>query len=153
SLGPISTSFTNGPTWGTNIIPFLTAPPVPATNGAGSNATPITITSFDPNLAVDHFVLSSIRTNAIDGLMHLSDNTNLASIPVKFAPAPYSVSNFPPILIFSNEFENAAAGLYTPGSTLPGTVNSSAVGVRPWTVVNGPVTVLNNGLVDAVGTN
>jgi subtilisin-like proprotein convertase family protein len=153
SLGPISASFTNGPTWGTNIIPFLTLPSVVTTNGAGPNATPITVTSFDPNLAVDHFLLSSIMTNSIDGLMHLSDNTNLASIPVKFAPAPYSVLNFPPILIFSNEFENAAAGLYAPGSKFPGSVSSPTIGARPWTVVNGPVTVLNNGLVAAVGTN
>jgi hypothetical protein len=153
SLGTISASFTNGPTWGTNIIPFTTLPPVAATNGPNPSATPITVTSFDPNLTVDNFVLSSIITNAIDGLMHFTDNTNLASIPIKFAPAPYSVSNSPPILVFSNEFENAVAGLYNPGSVLPGGANPPAVGPRPWTVVNGPVTVVSNGLVAAVGNN
>jgi subtilisin-like proprotein convertase family protein len=153
SLGPINANFTGGSAWTTNTISFKTLPPVPTTNGPGPNATPIVVTSLDPNLAVDNFVLSSVVTNFIDGLMHFTENTNLTSVPIKFAPAPYAVSNFPPTLIFSNEFESAFPGLYNTNSTLAGTANAPGIGVRNWTVVNGPVTVLNSPVVDAVGSN
>ena len=154
SLGPITATFTNGlswtngPTWETNIIAFSTLAPVSTTN-----ATPITLTSLDPSLAVDNFVLSSLQTNYLNGLMHFTENTNLASIPIKFAPAPYTVSNIPPTLIFSNDFQSAAPGLYNAGATLPGTPNAAAIGTRNWTVLTGPVTVLGNPLVAAVETN
>lgn len=154
SLGPVSTAFNIvGPTLQTDILSFGTLPPVPTTNGAGPNATPIIVTSGDPNLVVDNFVLTSPTTNYINGLLNFTENTNLALVPIKFAPAPYAVSNFPPVLIFSNEFEGAFPGLYNTNRTLPGSANAPAIGARNWTVVNGPVTVLSNTLVDAVGTN
>lgn len=159
SLGPVTATFTNGlfwtngPTWETNTISFNTLPPVTTTNGSGSNTTPIIVTSLDPNLTVDNFVLSELVTNYINGLMHFTENTNLAMVPIKFAPSPYAVSNFPPTLIFSNEFENALPGLYDTNSTLPGSANAATIGPRSWTVINGPVTVLSNVLVDAIGTN
>src|SRR5581483_4853361 len=143
--GPLFLPFAAGPAWSTNTISFNT--------GAGPGPTSVSLTSSDPNLAVDNFVLSEVGTNFISGFMHFTDNTNLALVPIKFAPAPYSVSNFPPTLVFSNEFENAFPGLYNTNSTLAGTVNNPAVGVRNWTVVTAPVTVLSNALVDAVGTN
>jgi subtilisin-like proprotein convertase family protein len=148
SLGPVNAKFTNGVTWAVNSIPFSTLPPAP-----GQNFTPITVTSLDPNLAVDNFVLSTLTTNYTSSLMDFTENTNLALIPIKFAPAPYSLSNLPPTLIFSNHFENVFPGLYSVNSTLPGTSNSPAIGVHNWTVLNGPVTVVSNTLVNAAGTN
>lgn len=137
-------NWSNGPQWETNFMTF---------NGQVSNAVPIIVSPLDPNVAVDNFILSSLVTNYINGLMHFNENTNLSLIPIKFAPAPYGVSNFPPTLIFSNEFELAAPGIYQAGSTIPGTPNNPIFGPRDWTVISGPVTVLSNNLVDAVGTN
>lgn len=137
-------NWTNGPQWETNVLTF---------NGQFSSSAPLIVTPLDPNVTVDNFILSSLVTNYINGLMHFTEDTNLSLIPIKFAPAPYAVSNFPPTLIFSNEFELAASGIYQPGSIIPGTPNDPAYGPRDWTVVSGPVTVLSNVLVDAVGTN
>src|SRR5262249_12590773 len=126
SSGPLGAPFTAGVNWTTNTIAF----------NSGPNSTPITITSLDPNLAVDNFVLSSPITNYIEGIMHFTDNSNLAAPPIKFAGPPYPLSNFPPSLIFSNNFENAFPGLYDIGSTLPGFANAPNIGVRNWTVVS-----------------
>ena len=99
----------NGPHWETNFISFLTS----------SNPTPIIVRGLDPydpadtnagnnlNAVVDDFVLSALVTNVVDGLLHFTENTNLAAIPIKFAPAPYLATNFPPVLIFSNDFDLA----------------------------------------------
>jgi subtilisin-like proprotein convertase family protein len=134
-------NWTNGPQWETNVMTF---------NGQVSNSVPIIVSPLDPNVAVDNFILSSLVTNYINGLMHFNENTNLSLIPIKFAPAPYAVSNFPPTLVFSNEFENATPGLYQSGSTIPGTWPDPTYW---WTAVSGPVTVLSNALMDAVGSN
>jgi hypothetical protein len=145
-------TWTNGPQWETNTITFnnlLTG----GTNGPGTNFTSIILSDFDPNTTVDDFILSAVLTNYLDGLMHFTDDTNLAQVPIKYAPAPYAVSNFPPTLIFSNSFESAKAGLYQPGATVTGSPNNPAFGPRDWTVITGPVTVLSNSLVDVVGTN
>jgi subtilisin-like proprotein convertase family protein len=135
-------TWTNGPQWEINTISFNNVP--------GPNLTSIVLSDSDPNTTVDEFVLSGLTTNYIDGLMHFTDDTNIALVPIKFAPAPYAISNFPPTLIFSNDFENAVAGMYATGSQLPGTLANPVYG---WTVNNGPVTVISNSLVDAVGTN
>jgi hypothetical protein len=102
---------------------------------------------------VDDFVLSALVTNSIDGLLHFTENTNLAALPIKFAPAPYVATNFPPVLIFTNDFGAALPGLYKAGSTIPGSPNSLAIGPRDWTVTQGSVTVVSNILFDAVATN
>src|SRR5207247_2216791 len=82
-----------------------------------------------------------------------TDDTNLAVVPIKFAPAPYSLSNFPPTLIFSNGFENSAQGIWQAGSVLPGSSNNSFVGQRNWSVVSGPISVITNANRQAVGSN
>ncbi len=138
-------TWTNGPQWETNTIAFNDLP--------GTNLTSIVLSDSDPNTTVDEFVLSAMLPTYTDGLMHFTDNTNIALVPIKFAPAPYALSNFPPTLVFSNSFEQALPGEYPPGSTLPGIANDPADGPRPWTVVSGPVTVLSNSLVNAAGTN
>ncbi|HTL57495.1 MAG TPA: S8 family serine peptidase, partial [Candidatus Limnocylindrales bacterium] len=144
-------TWTNGPQWETNTINFNNSL-LTSTNGPGTNLTTIILSTLDPNTTVDEFILSAVLTNYLDGLMHFTDNTNIALVPIKYAPAPYSVSNFPPTLIFSNDFDNVKPGLYLPGSTLPGTVNNPAYGLRNWTVSAGQITVVSNSLV-AMGTN
>jgi hypothetical protein len=137
-------NWTNGPQWETNVMTF---------SGQLSNSAPIIVTPLDPNVAVDNFILSSLVTNYVNGLMHFNENTNLSLVPIKFAPAPYAMSNLPPTLIFSNDFELATQRVYQAGSTIPGTLNNPIYGPRDWTVVSGPVTVLSNALVAAMGTN
>ena len=141
--GPISVPFSGGPTWTTNSITF----------SAGSSRVPIVVTSLDPNLAVDNFVLSSSQTNYSDGRLNFTENTNIALVPIKFAPAPFSVTNGLSSIVFSNDFERAAPGTYIPPNTLPGSINAPAVGARNWTVVNGPVTVISNSGFAATGSN
>ncbi len=97
--------------------------------------------------------MSAQVTNTINGLLHFTEDTNLAVLPIKFAPAPYIASNFPPVLIFSNDFEYARAGLYTNGSVFPGSPNSPGLGQRNWRVVTNSVTVVSNPPLAALGSN
>jgi subtilisin-like proprotein convertase family protein len=146
-------SWTNGPHWETDTINFTDLPQLATTNGPATNFTRITVRPLDPNVAVDNFTLSAFVTNVLSGLLHFTEDTNLAITPIKFAAAPYMMTNFPPMLIFSNDFENATQGVYKAGDILPGSINAPAVGVRDWTVVAGPLTVISNASFAAVGTN
>src|SRR5207249_15840 len=98
-------------------------------------------------------VLSSLVTNYFDSLLHFIDDTTLAPVPIKFAPAPYTLTNFPPTLIFSNGFENATQGVLTAGAVLVGSSNNAAVGQRNWTVVDRPIAVVTNANREALGSN
>jgi len=145
----------NGPHWETNTISF----------SASTNPTAIIVRGLNPynpadsnapnnlNAVVDDFVLSTLATNTINGLLNFTEDTNLAVVPIKFAPTPYIASNFPPTLVFSNDFSSAPPGLYNAGSAIPGGPNSPAIGTRDWTVTQGPVTVVSSALFDAVATN
>jgi hypothetical protein len=144
---------TNGLSWETNTIDFTTVLQSAPTNGPAANFTPITLIPLDPNVTVDDFVLSALTTNYLNGLMYFTDNTNLAATPIKFAPAPYVLSNNPPTLVFSNGFPLSTAAVYATGSTIAGATNGPAIGINDWTVVQGPVTVVSNALVDAMSTN
>jgi subtilisin-like proprotein convertase family protein len=145
----------NGPHWETNTISFSTSTNPTAIVVRGLNPYNLADTNSANNLnaMVDDFVLSARVTNTINGLLHFTDDTNLAVLPIKFAPAPYVASNFPPVLIFSNGFSRALPSLYNTGSTIPGGPNSPAIGTRNWTVSQGSVTVVSNALFDAVATN
>jgi len=145
---------TNGPHWETNTILFST----------GTNPTPIVVRAYDPfatnsaaannlNAVVDDFVLSEWVPQGFDGLLYFSENTNLATIPIKYAPAPFTTSNFPPVLVFTNDFDNGTSRVYQAGSIIPGSLYSPEVGARDWTVANGPVTVVSNAFFDFAGTN
>ncbi|MEI8044608.1 MAG: LamG-like jellyroll fold domain-containing protein, partial [Verrucomicrobiota bacterium] len=147
-------AWTNGPYWETNTISFTT----------GTNPTPIMVRGWNPfatnsdagnnlNAVVDEFVLSESVPQGFDGLLYFSENTNLATIPIKFAPAPFVATNFPPILVFTNGFENATSGLYQAGSAIPGGNTSPAIGIRDWSVTSGPMTVVSNLFFDLAGTN
>src|SRR5260370_25378585 len=85
--------------------------------------------------------------------MHLTENTNLAVLPIKFASTLYVISNIPPPLIFSNDSETATASNYVAGNIIPGSPNDPAIGERDWTVAAGPVTVVTNSTLDAAGSN
>jgi hypothetical protein len=146
---------TNGPSWETNTILF----------SASTNPTPIIVRGLNPydpavtnaannlNAVVDDFVLSELVPQVLDGLLHFTEDTNLAVLPIKFAPTPYTATNFPPVLIFSNYFSAATCGLYQAGATILGSTNNTTNGLRNWTVLNGPVTVVSNAFLDVATTN
>ena len=165
--GSTTYTFTNGLswaasglTWETNTIDF-TVPPSVSGSGSSTNLTSIILTPLDPNVTVDDFVLSAVTTNLQGGLMYFTDNTNLAITPIKFAPLPYALSNNPSPLTFTNGFPLSAANgyplatgvVFTTSNTIPGTINRKPVGRRDWTVLQGPVTVVSNSVVDAMDTN
>lgn len=160
SVGSVTTVFNNGltwanngPQWERNTINFTDVAPPAVTNVPNPNFTAITVRPLDPNVAVDNFVLSAMLTRTIDGLMHFTEDTNLAVVPVKFAPAPFTVSNFPPVLIFTNDFEAATPGAYQTNNVIPGSPNHPGIGKRDWTVTRGPLTVVSNAGFGAVQTN
>jgi subtilisin-like proprotein convertase family protein len=143
-------AWTNGPVWELNSIsftnPILSAVP----GGVGTNLTGLTIRPLTPNVALDEFVLSALTSNQISGSMQFTENTNNALVPIKFAPYPYTISNFPPTLVFSNGFLSATQGLYAAGSTVPGLVEEFG---RDWLVRTGAVTVLSNSMINFESTN
>jgi subtilisin-like proprotein convertase family protein len=144
---------TNGPSWETNTILF----------SSSTNPTPIVVRGLNPyadtnapcnlNAVVDDFVLSELVPQTIDGLLHFTEDTNLATIPIKFAPAPYTTSNFPPVLVFTNDFRASTAAVYQAGATIRGEDNGPLIGQRDWTVASGPLTVVSNAFLDTVTTN
>ncbi len=164
SLGPQVFVFTNGltwtntgPVWETNVINFSTS---------GTNPTPIVVRGLDPyssvtnvnaannlNVALDNFVLSGLAPQYFNGMLNFTEDTNLATLPIKFAPTPFSASNTPPVLIFSNNFSLATQGVYQVGMTIAGSTNDPSVGNRVWTVTNGPVTVISNAILNTIFTN
>src|SRR5216110_2402455 len=154
-MGTITTTFNNGLTWAngphwetdtiTNITDLLK---LATFNGSATNFTSIILRPLDPNVVVDNFALSAFVTNVLSGLLHFTEDTNLAVSPIKFAAAPYTMMNFPPTLIFSNDFENVTQGVYNAGAILLGGANDPAIGVRDWTVVAGPLTVISNASFD-----
>ncbi len=145
----------NGPHWETNTISFSTS----------TNPTPIVVRGLNPynpadtnapnnlNAVVDDFVLSALVTNTINGLLHFTENTNLAVLPIKFAPTPFLATNFPPVLIFSNDFSNATArALYQPAALSWAAPTAPPSGIRDWTVTTGPVTVVSNAFFGTLST-
>ena len=146
-------TWTNGPQWETDSIDFTNLLLYAGTNGPATNFTSIIFTNGDPNIAVDNFVLSALLTNYVSTLLHFTEDTNLALIPIKFAPAPYVMSNFPPTLIFSNDFEIATQGVFQAGDVLRGSTSNPAFGPRDWTVTAGPITVVSNSFLADSGTN
>ena len=145
-------AWTNGPAWETNTLWFTNQVLLASTNGPITNITPLVFTNCDPNVVVDDFVLSAVLTNYYGGLMHFTEDTNLALLPIKFAQYPYIISNFPPTVVFTNDFENAKPGVYADGSGILGTTNVPGVPLY-WTNSGGPVTVISNALMAASGTN
>jgi hypothetical protein len=159
AMGTVTTTFTNGlswtngPFWETDTMSFTDLPQLATPNGPVTNFTRITVRPLDPNVALDNFALSTFATNFLSSLLHFTEDTNLTVTPIKFAAAPYLMTNFPPTLVFSNDFENATQGVYQAGAILPGSPNAPAIGVRDWTVAAGPLTVISNATLDAAGSN
>ena len=94
--GVLTTNFVNGtnwfitgPQWETNIIDFTHPLLYAGTNGPATNLASIVVRPVGcPGAALDDFILSSLVTNYFDGLMHFTDDTNIALVPIKLAPAP-----------------------------------------------------------------
>ncbi len=150
-----SYSFVNGtniasnPNWETNSIVFTNLLLSATTNGPGTNFTGVLLSKADPNLVIGDVVLSALITNTYSGAMHFTEDTNIAVLPIKFASVPYAVSNGVITLALTNDFETVTqTTVFAAGMTIPG-----SPGAPGWVVTNGPVTVVSNTLVDAVGTN
>ena len=147
---------TNGPHWETNTISYTTT---------GTNPTPIVVRGFNPystndtsslqnlNAVVDDFVLTELVSQTADGLLFFTENTNLATLPIKLAPVPYTASNFPPVLIFTNDFSYGTARVYQADEIIRGSPADPSIGRRDWTVSAGPITVVSNTFLDPVKTN
>ena len=142
--------WTNGPAWEWNSIDFTNPILTADTNSPGTNLAGITIRPLTPNVALDAFVLSGLVSNKISGVMQFTENTNTALVPIKFAPAPYSVSNFPPTAVFTNNFTSATQSLYAAGATIPGM--DPLIG-RDWLVATGSVAVISDRLLNEANTN
>jgi subtilisin-like proprotein convertase family protein len=149
-------TWTNGPHWETNTLDFTSTLVFPGTNAVATNFTGIVLTPLDPNVSVDDFQLSAVLTNSTDGLLHFTENTNVAIIPIKFGSAPYLLTNIPPVLVFSNDLATAKPGVYDPTNNpvLAGNTNLIAgFGPRNWTNVLGSVIVVSNADVNPRATN
>jgi len=86
---------------------------------------------------------NSSETNQFTNYVYtvFTENTNLAFIPIKFAPPPYALSNYAPsVTIASSDFEGYSNGIYYYSSN--GTV------IDGWTVSNNIITtVTTNGFL------
>lgn len=151
-------AFTNGlnwgagPRWETNVVDF--------TLDATGQPSTVLLRPLEPNAAIDNIRLSVLVTNAQDGLVHFTDNTNIAPLMVKFAPTPFQMAYAAPALRFTNYFERALPGVYSGTNVIPGSFNPD--GVKDWTVITntipgtntiGAVTVVSNFLFSAPWTN
>jgi autotransporter-associated beta strand protein len=71
-----------------------------------------------------------------------TEDTNLASIPIKFAPPPYAYPTVAPLqVLFTNSFETVTNGVYTNGAVLEGWLVTNNVVMI--TATNPPVFVTN----------
>jgi subtilisin-like proprotein convertase family protein len=131
-----------GPRWETNIIDFTQTAAQPSA---------VTIRSLDPNVAIDNVLLSVNTTMVEDGLVHFTSDTNVASLRVKYASTPFQVEETNPILLFTNGFERATAGVYEATNSFPGSDNAGLV--KDWMVSTNTVTVVSDTLFNAPWTN
>jgi len=96
-----------GVSWETNIVPV-----------ASSGSVPVTIWALDPNVSISRIALVGVTPTRIDGLLHFTDNTNLAAVPIKFADTPFTTEVYPPRLIVTNGFVGAEPRLYHGGEQI-----------------------------------
>lgn len=92
-----------GVMWETSSIPFE----------FDGGLLPIIIRGLDPNLVLAGVELHTVVPTRVDGLLHFTDNTNLATVPIKFAETPFTNAVFPPVPIITNGMDGVAPGIYT----------------------------------------
>jgi autotransporter-associated beta strand protein len=89
-------------------------------NRGGTNSTNLGLSQISTNIS---FNGTNYSTNYLTNFIYtvFTEDTNLASVPIKFAPPPYAtniiVSN---VTLYSNSFETNIAGIYTNGAILGG---------------------------------
>jgi autotransporter-associated beta strand protein len=94
-------------------------------NRGGTNASGLGLTFVATNAS------SNLFTNYI--YTTFTEDTNLATLPIKFAPPPYASINVVPLAtLVTNSFETVTNGVYTNGAILEG-----------WLVTNNVVTIAN----------
>lgn len=145
-IGTLRTNFVNGLAWATNALGWETN--VLEFVQDSTNALPLLVRACDPNLKLDHFLLTAQTTNVYDGLVRFSEDERVAVVPVKFALPPFENTNTQPTVVFTNDFETAVARVYPNGETL------GDPGLGPvWTLTNGAATVVSNSHLALTGTN
>jgi autotransporter-associated beta strand protein len=97
----------------------------------GTNATSLGLTVVTTNGTGTNTTYSTNYVYTI-----FTEDTNLATVPIKFAPPPYATNEITPAaLLFSNSFETVTNGVYTNGAILEG-----------WLVTNDVVAIQSNGI-------
>lgn len=100
-------------------------------NRGGSNATGLGQVIISSNITA---TATNYSTNFVYTVF--TENTNLATTPIKFAPPPYSTNDIVSNLsLITNSFEGLAAGIYTNN-------NTNVVILDGWLVTNNIVTML-----------
>jgi subtilisin-like proprotein convertase family protein len=99
---------------------------------ATNNQTPLQITGLEPGMLLG--AMSLTTTQIVNQFQYLTftENTNLTTTPIKFAPTPFVSGASSPATI--SDFETAAAGDYT------NAVNDETT----WSVLSNQVSVVNN---------
>jgi len=123
---------------GTTNISFGPGPSTDVTViiNAGNN------TNF-PSTAWKYAVTS---TQAKYAYLTFTEDTNLTTTPIKFAPPPFIPAPSTPTNLFADSFETNAPGVYTNGQTFGGFENI-------WTVTTNSITIVSNSANADVGTN
>ncbi len=81
-----------------------------------------------------NYIIHSIQTNFY--YLTLTDDTNLTTTPIKFAPPPFVPSGIVPTVAMQDGFDHSVGGTYAAPSFIPGT---------GWQVTAGDVDVLDAG--------
>lgn len=135
--------WTVGPQWETNTLDFTLSSAQPAS---------LVFRALDPNVALDNVVVSTVLTNAQDGFLHFTDNTNRAVLPIKFATTPFQVTNAPPTGVFSSSFAFASPGVYEVGGTIAG-ADTDPAATNTWRVIRDAVSVVHDPVLNLPRTN
>ncbi len=104
---------------------------IPFGPGFSSDITLIMNEGNNPNPETQWTYTATV-VNPIAGYLVFTEDTNLAQIPIKFAPPPFSTTNVTTNFTLSG-FEGATPGEYLPGSIVDG-----------WTVLSNEVSVVND---------
>jgi subtilisin-like proprotein convertase family protein len=91
-----------------------------ATFTATTNHTTLSLAGVEPGMLLGPLVTTSpvLVTNVVTNIYYLTftEDTNLTTTPIKFAPPPFVPAVTMPTNIFTDSFEQTSAGAYTSGS-------------------------------------
>jgi subtilisin-like proprotein convertase family protein len=111
---------------------------------AAAAQTTLTLAGVQPGLLLGPMVLTLQTTNVLTNNFYLAftEDTNLTTTPIKFAPAPF-VPGTTTNNVLTDGFEQTAAGDYTSNSTFG----------KGWTVTSNQVSVVNDPVNACAGDN